>query len=106
MAAEPHPFKQLKGTDPVEALDLSGKGLGMLSTIVIATLIEFNAVLSDLSLRGNNLGSQGAAAIADALKSGKSVLTKLDIRGNFMGKAGEQRLRNAVTRRDGFELLM
>jgi hypothetical protein len=37
------PIKQLKGTEPVESLDLSSKGLGVSSAIVIASLIGVNA---------------------------------------------------------------
>ena len=44
----PLPVKQLKGTEPVEALDFSSKGLGVASGIVIASLIEGNAVLTTI----------------------------------------------------------
>ena len=39
-----HPLliKQLKGKEPVEAMDLSRKGLGFASAIVIASLISTN----------------------------------------------------------------
>ena len=36
------PVKKLKGTNPVETLDLSRKRLGFLSAIVIAALIKVN----------------------------------------------------------------
>ena len=60
------PVKKLKGTEPVETLDLSGQGLGVLSAIVIAKLIEFNAVLNKLVLSLNNIKDEGAVHLASA----------------------------------------
>ena len=40
------PVKKLKGTDPVETLDLSGKNLGVFSAVVIASLIGVNGALT------------------------------------------------------------
>ena len=40
------PIKKLKGTEPVESLDFSGKGLGPASAIVIASLIGANPSLT------------------------------------------------------------
>ena len=42
------PVKQLKGTDPVESLDFSNKGLGVASASLIASCIEENGVLKEL----------------------------------------------------------
>ena len=42
------PIMQLRGTEPVESLDLSSKQLGVASAIVIASLIGANAVLTNL----------------------------------------------------------
>ena len=42
------PIKQLKGTEPVESLDFSGKGLGPASAIVIASLIGANGSLTSV----------------------------------------------------------
>ena len=39
------PIKKLKGTEPVESLDLSNKRLGVASAIVIASLIGVNGAL-------------------------------------------------------------
>ena len=39
------PIKKLKGTEPVESLDLSNKRLGVASAIVIASLIGVNDAL-------------------------------------------------------------
>ena len=82
------PIKKLKGTDPVESLDLSGKQLGVASTIVIASLICVNGSLTSLDLSLNKLCSldgfgrgtytaDGITAIADALRVNGS-LTKME----------------------------
>ena len=42
------PIKKLKGTDPVESLDFSSKGLRPASAIVIASLIGDNASLTQV----------------------------------------------------------
>jgi hypothetical protein len=42
------PVKKLKGTDPVETLDLSGKNLGVFSAVVIASLIGVNGALTQV----------------------------------------------------------
>ena len=42
------PIKKLKGTEPVESLDLSGKKLGVASAIVIASLISVNGALTQV----------------------------------------------------------
>ena len=42
------PIKKLKGTEPVESLDLSGKKLGVASAIVIASLISVNSSLTEV----------------------------------------------------------
>ena len=49
------PIKKLKGTEPVESLDLSGKKLRVASTIVIASLISGNGGLTSIDLSGNQL---------------------------------------------------
>ena len=57
-------IEQLKGTDPAKVIDLSNKRLGIASGIVIAKCIEFNAVLTECSVRGNNLDNESANALA------------------------------------------
>ena len=42
------PIKKLKGTEPVESLDLSGKKLRVASAIVIASLISVNGSLTKI----------------------------------------------------------
>ena len=42
------PIDELKGTKPVEAIDLSRKGLGIASAVIIAACIKGNTVLKEL----------------------------------------------------------
>jgi len=44
------PIKKLKGTEPVESLDLSDKSLGVASAIVISSLISINDELTKIWL--------------------------------------------------------
>ena len=44
----PLPIDELKGTKPTEKIDLSDKGLGVASAIIIASCIKENGVLKEL----------------------------------------------------------
>ena len=96
---------ELKGTKPTEKIDLSDKGLGVASAIIIASCIKGNGVLKELkcaacprsvclpvstltrlsthlqphprSIGHNELGPEGGAAIAEGLK-GNSTLQLLE----------------------------
>ncbi len=57
------PVKKLKGTDPIETLDLSGKNLGFSSAVVIASLIGVNGALTECDLSHNGIGEEGKASI-------------------------------------------
>ena len=81
------PVKKLKGTDPVETLDLSNKGLGVASAVVIASLIGGYGGLTKISLARNRLGEDGTKAICEALKVNKT-LKELDVNGSIGGSAG------------------
>ena len=65
------PVKKIKGTDPVETLDLSRKSLGVASAVVIASLIGVNGALTSVELRGNELGDEGWGAIFAAICGNK-----------------------------------
>ena len=58
------PIKKLKGTEPVESLDLSGKKLGGASAIVIASLISVNGGLTVANLLRNKLDAESAKMVA------------------------------------------
>ena len=63
------PVKKLKGTDPVETLDLSGKYLGVASAVVIASLISVNGALTECNLNYNPcIREDGEALIRKAIQ--------------------------------------
>ena len=83
------PIKKLKGTEPVESLDLSGKKLHVASTIVIASLISVNGGLTELSIYGSHVGDEGVRAICEAIQSSKATkLTSLNFGYNGIGPVG------------------
>ena len=45
-------------------------------------------MLTNLNLYGNSIGPEGAAAIAEALKSGMAVLKSINLGGNSLGNEG------------------
>ena len=62
------PVKKLKGTEPVETLDLSGKYIGVASAVVIASLISVNGGLTVANLLGNQLNAESAKMLAEVAK--------------------------------------
>ena len=88
--------------DQTEA-KLDSQSLQPADGILIASDLKFMAVLTNLRLYRNNIGDDGAKAIAEALKV-NPVLTKLDLRWTTMGEAGEKAVRDAVKDRSGFVL--
>ena len=77
----------LRGTDPVKSIEFSGSYLGSTSAIVIASLIEDNAVLTSLDISRDRIGDEGAIAIANALSANRT-LTKLRLAHNNIGPTG------------------
>ena len=92
------PIKKLKGTEPVESLDLSNKRLGVASAIVIASLIGVNGALTTINLSKNMLcgvddwgrgalrgtyTAEGITAIADAMRV-NGGLTVTNLLGNHL----------------------
>ena len=89
--------------DQTEA-KLGSQGLQPADAILIGSDLQFMAVLTELYLGGNEIGDEGAKAIAEALKV-NAVLNKLSIQYNIsMGGAGKKAVRDAVKGRSGFEL--
>ena len=80
------PVKKLKGTDPVETLDLSRKSLCVASAVVIASLIGANGGLTALDLSNNNLKDEGVSAVCKAIQSNKETkLASLNVKKNGIG---------------------
>ena len=73
----PLPIKQLKGSETVEAIDLSRKRLEKLSAVVIASLIQGNASLTRLDVRYNSLGEEGEAVLRKAAEGRSGFELKL-----------------------------
>ncbi|EOD30846.1 hypothetical protein EMIHUDRAFT_253633 [Emiliania huxleyi CCMP1516] len=96
---------KLRGTDPVESLDLSSWSLGPASAIVIASLIAGNGVLKRLHLGRNYIGDEGAKAIGGALAV-NGVLKNINLSYNNLGDEGRKAIHDAVSGREGFELEM
>jgi Ran GTPase-activating protein (RanGAP) involved in mRNA processing and transport len=72
--------------DQTEA-DFSSKGLQPADAILIGSDLQFMAVMTTLYLGGNNIGVEGAKAIAEALKV-TAVMTTLTLGGNNIGVEG------------------
>ena len=87
-------------------LDEVGDGTYDASGIIaLAGALRVNAVLTNLNVGGNVLGPEGGKAFAAALQVNR-VLTRLDLRYNSLGAEGTQLLRDVVSGRDAFELLV
>ena len=85
----PLPIKQLKGSETVESINLSGQYLGVASAVVIASLIQGNASLTECNLRNNSLGEKGATILCDALRESKvTSMQELNLSDNGIGPAG------------------
>ena len=65
----------------------------------------FNRVVTTLGLGSNDIGVEGAIAIAEALKV-NAVLTTLVLLSNNLGDAGKTAVQNAVKGRSGFQLYL
>ena len=82
--------------DKITFLGLGGCGIGPIGAKEIADYIQFTAVLAELQLSANNIGDNGAIAIADALKSGTTVLTNLGLSSNNIGPEGAKAIADAL----------
>ena len=71
----------------------------------LAEALKVNATVKDLLLMDCGIGDDGAAALAEALRSNTS-LTRLWLQGNGVSEQGKQLLRDAVAGREGFELVV
>tara|TARA_B110001452_G_scaffold264878_1_gene268616 strand:- start:10 stop:1203 length:1194 start_codon:yes stop_codon:yes gene_type:complete len=84
-------------------LRLDTNQLGDEGAKAIAAMLRANRSLKDLSLLGNKIGDAGAEAIAAMLRVNRS-LNYLDLRGNDIGHPAKQSVRDAVMGRKGFQL--
>jgi len=91
----PLPVKLLLGVEPVKATNLASKGLGVLSGIVVAKLIESNKTLKALSLFDNQICTEGGRAIAETLKR-NGTLTSISLGTNCLGPEGSKAVADAL----------
>ena len=113
---------ELRGTEQVEALDLSNKRLGIASGLVIAKLLEGNTVLQELDLSRNELCGATLFSFADTFGAGEhqhvstydptsitalakvlrgqSALTSLDVGHNLLEEEAVLSIVRAVRLRD------
>ena len=83
------PIRKLKGTEPVESLDLSNKGLSVASAIVIASRISVNGGLTALDLSSTYLQDEGVSTVCEAIQSNKETkLASLNFQDNGIGPVG------------------
>ena len=70
---------------------------------VIGMAAENFSTLTELSLRWNRLGDEGAKALAPAIAANAS-LTHIDLENNGFGEEGKAAIREAVSGKTGFKL--
>ena len=85
-------------------LSLDGNVLGCAGTASIAEAMPW-VPLQELRLGANCIRDDGAKALAAALEV-NGVLKKMNVEHTRLGDAGKRALRDAVRRREGFELLV
>ena len=76
-------------------LVLEHNNIGDEGAKAIAEALKVNAVMTTLNLRVNNIGVEGAKAIAEALKV-NAVLNKLSLGGNEIGVVGAKAIAEAL----------
>ena len=81
-------IKQLKQNDStLTELHISNNNIGFEGAIAIAKALETNTTLTTLFIDNNNIGVEGSKAIAEALKT-NTTLTELHISNNNIGFEG------------------
>ena len=81
--------------DKITNLGLRGCNIGPIGAKEIADYIKFTAVVTTLNLGCNSIGDEGAIAIAKALKV-TAVLTKLNLWNNSIGQKGDIAIAKAL----------
>ncbi|KAK3275075.1 hypothetical protein CYMTET_16777 [Cymbomonas tetramitiformis] len=86
----------------ITELDLSDKLLGPENAIILGAVLVFNGSLNTLVLRNNDIGPEGAKALAVALTPNaegvfNTSLNTLNLRWNYIGDEGAKALAVALT---------
>ena len=90
------------------SLGLARCNIGTTGAAEIADYVSGSGVLTTLNLQANNISDEGAAAFGEALAVNgvNGVLTSLDVSFNPLGDEGKGAIRDAVSGREGFKLEM
>ena len=88
----------LKGIEPVEALNLSQRHLGVASAIIIAHCLERNPRLIALNLSSNTVGDEGASVLGQSLRA-NHTLRELQLEFCGVGTGGGKGLLAALAQR-------
>ena len=85
---------------PVGANTMSGrKNMGDAGAVLLAGVLKFNNVLTELNLRACQIGDQGASDLAKALKA-NAVVTTVDLLKNNIGNEAATRLAEVLQQHD------
>jgi len=98
------PIKQLKGEEPVEAIDLSRRGLAVASAVAIANHISSNTVTKTLNLSDNLLDADAAKHLSNALAANQGLVA-LELEGNSISPEGARQLSRALEANSTLQLL-
>ncbi|KAL7462609.1 hypothetical protein ACHAXS_002991 [Conticribra weissflogii] len=79
----------------VKTLDLSRNDLGPDGASALAAALEQNMTVTSIKLNGNSLGDQGAIAISKCLRDNISI-TSIELRENGIGNTGAIALMDAI----------
>ena len=74
--------------------------MGVEGCTKLASALKLNSTLTMLDLARNNIGEEGATAIADVLMSANSAITDLHVGGNHLSDSARQSLEDAWRSRD------
>jgi hypothetical protein len=80
----------------VDELEFQGLEWGVADVVELCEVLPRFAALRTLDLSKNEIGPEGAKAIAEALKSGTAVLTSVDLRVNSIGDDGAKAIAEAL----------
>ena len=85
----------MKANTSLTSIDFSRNDIGAEGAKAIAEALTINTSLTNIDFSSNNIGPEGAKAIAEALKSNTS-LTSIDFSSNNIGPEGAKALSDAL----------
>jgi len=89
-------IKRISSNDPtLTTLDIQANNIGPEGAKALANALKTNTTLTTLDIQANNIGPEGAKALADALKT-NTILTTLKLWSNNIGPEGAKALANAL----------